>query len=173
MLIYQNQDCDLTLREGIKVYEDYLTDSGKVSLKELNKQSTLIRDHDATHVVFGLDTSLEEEVILDSWIFFGCSYKFSYLASYRKLPDLKESTKKLFKEIGIIGFFKIYKNVIPAILKIAFKNSRKMKKRWPFKLPEDLLNKKISSLREEFGIQILSPEERSVKKIFWSGSHST
>ena len=24
MLIYQNQDCELTLKEGIKIYENYL-----------------------------------------------------------------------------------------------------------------------------------------------------
>ena len=42
MLIYQNQDCDLTLREGIKVYEDYLVSNGKIPLKEPNDESTLI-----------------------------------------------------------------------------------------------------------------------------------
>ena len=48
-----------------------------------------------------------------------------------------------------------------------------MKKRWPFKHPEEFLDRKICDLREEFGIQILTPEERELKKIIWSGSHST
>ena len=95
------------------------------------------------------------------------------MASYAKLPEIKELTKKLFKEVGVVGFFKLYKNVIPTKLKIAFKNSRKMKKRWPFKHPEEFLDRKICDLREEFGIQILTPEERELKKITWSGSHST
>ncbi|RZO97999.1 MAG: hypothetical protein EVA49_02510, partial [Gammaproteobacteria bacterium] len=123
MIIYQKQDCDLTLREGIKVYENYLIDNGKTPLTELNERSTLIRDHDASHVIFGLDTSLEEEALLDTWLLCGCSYKFSYLASYTKLPELKELTKKLLKEVGVTGFFKLYKSVIPTKLKIAFKNS--------------------------------------------------
>ena len=173
MLIYQNQDCELTLREGIKVYVDYLIENGKTPLIDANAESTLIRDHDASHVIFGLDTSLEEESLLDTWFACGCSYKFSYLASYAKLPEIKELTKKLFKEVGVVGFFKLYKNVIPTKLKIAFKNSRKMKKRWPFKHPEEFLDRKICDLREEFGIQILTPEERELKKIIWSGSHST
>ena len=173
MLIYQKQDCDLTLREGIKVYENYLIDNGKTPLTELNERSTLIRDHDASHVIFGLDTSLEEEALLDTWLLCGCSYKFSYLASYAKLPELKELTKKLLKEVGVTGFFKLYKSVIPTKLKIAFKNSRKMKKKWPFKHPEEFLDRKISDLREEFGIKILSPEERDLKKVIWSGSHTT
>ena len=58
MLIYQNQDCELTLREGIKVYVDYLIENGKTPLKDPDAESTLIRDHDALHVIFGLDTSL-------------------------------------------------------------------------------------------------------------------
>tara|TARA_B110000881_G_scaffold28074_1_gene20656 strand:+ start:176 stop:283 length:108 start_codon:yes stop_codon:yes gene_type:complete len=28
----------------------------------------------------------------------------------------------------------------------------------------------VTSLREEYGIKILTPEERDVKKIHWSGS---
>ena len=173
MLIYQNQDCELTLKEGIKVYENYLIENNKVPLKELNNKSTLIRDHDSTHVIFGLDTSLEEESLLDTWLAFGCSYKFSYLASYAKLPEIKELTKKLYKEVGITGFLELYKNLLPIKLKIIFKNTRKMKKKWPFKHPEDFLDRKISDLREEFGIQILSSQERMVKKILWSGSHQS
>ena len=73
-----------------------------------NNESTLIRDHDASHVIFGLDTSLEEEALLDTWLGLGCSYKLSYLASYARLPELKDLTKKLFKELGVIGFIKLY-----------------------------------------------------------------
>ncbi len=34
-----------------------------------------------------------------------------------------------------------------------------MKKKWPFKMPEDYLSMKISDLREMYGIKILLPEE--------------
>ena len=72
MLIYQKQECELTLREGIKVYVDYLIENGKTPLTDANAESTLIRDHDASHVIFGLDTSLEEESLLDTWFACGC-----------------------------------------------------------------------------------------------------
>ena len=36
----------------------------------------------------------------------------------------------------------------------------KMKKKWPFKMPDEYLSMKISDLREEHGIKILLPEER-------------
>ena len=37
--------------------------------------------------------------------------------------------------------------------------SLKMKQKWPFKVPEEYLSKKISDLREIHGIKILLPEE--------------
>ncbi len=35
----------------------------------------------------------------------------------------------------------------------------KMKKKWPFKMPEEYLSMKISDLREMHGIKVLQPEE--------------
>ena len=35
----------------------------------------------------------------------------------------------------------------------------KMKKKWPFKMPEAYLSMKISDLREIHGIKVLQPEE--------------
>ena len=34
-----------------------------------------------------------------------------------------------------------------------------MKKKWPFKVPEEYLSIKISDLRKKHGIQVLLPEE--------------
>ena len=32
--------------------------------------SLLILEHDATHLIFGMDTSLEQESVLDIWLIF-------------------------------------------------------------------------------------------------------
>ena len=66
MLAYQHQDCDLTLAEGLEVYWNHLQDVGKKQLVD-NENSTAIMDHDCTHVIFGLDSSVEQEIILDGW----------------------------------------------------------------------------------------------------------
>jgi len=107
MLPFQDSTQDMTLKEGIECYRDYLVRNNRKILVD-GPGSTLIRDHDATHVIFGLDTTLEEESMLDSWVLWGTQYKFSYLNQYRKLPDLKEFNKNLFKELGIKGFFLIF-----------------------------------------------------------------
>ena len=169
MLPFQDSSQDMTLQEGIECYRAYLIQNNRKILVD-ETGSTLIRDHDATHVIFGLDTTLEEESMLDSWVLWGTEYKFSYLNQYRKLPQLKEFNKNLFKELRIGGFFKLLNSVLRNKITV-FKRTRKMKKKWPFRVPEEYLEKSILDLRSEFGIDILSKEERTPKrKLEWSGS---
>ena len=67
-LSFQSQKCEITLAKGLEEYRAYLQVNGKKQLIDATG-STIIRDHDATHVMFGLDTSIEQEVKLDSWVF--------------------------------------------------------------------------------------------------------
>ena len=64
-LRYQQQDCGLTLREGIAEYHAYLGAIGRKAMGD-HAGSRLILEHDATYVIFGMDTSLEEEDGLDT-----------------------------------------------------------------------------------------------------------
>ena len=99
-LSFQDQSCDLTLEEGLEEYRAYLQANGKKQLID-KPNSTVIRDHDATHVIFGLDTSIEQESLLDSWVLRGCDWKFKELLAYGQLPELKELNKYLQKEVGL------------------------------------------------------------------------
>ena len=71
MLSFKEQNCDFTLGEGIKEYNEYLVLNDKEVLPQL-KDSSIVMDHDATHVIFGLDTTLEEESLLDTWVLWCC-----------------------------------------------------------------------------------------------------
>ena len=68
------------------------------------------------------------------------------------------ATKNLYKEFGVLGFLKIFWRLGGIKRKTMFR-AFKMKKKWPFKMPEEYLSHKISDLREEHGIKILLPEE--------------
>jgi len=109
-LSFQDQSCDLTLEEGLEEYRAYLQANGKKQLID-KPNSQIIRDHDATHVIFGLDTSIEQESLLDSWVLRGCHWKFKELFAYSKLPELKELNKYLKKELGylklVLAVFKL------------------------------------------------------------------
>ncbi len=169
MLSFKEQNCNITLREGIEEYNNYLVANGKEVLTELS-ESSIVMDHDATHVIFGLDTSLEEESLLDSWVLWCSSFELKYLMSYSKQPEIKDLYKKLLREVGVFKFIKLFFSVFPTKLRIIFKHKKIMKKKWPFKFPKEYLDKKICDLREEYGIVILKEEDKGFKKLNWSGS---
>ena len=164
---YQEQNSNLTLREGLEDYYNSFP-SSKDIFKDDNNSGTLLRDHDCTHVIFGLDISIDQEAILDVWTLFGSSYKWSYILKYRDLPQLKGLYNSLWKEFGLHGFIKIYLKLSPILVK-AFFRTRKMKKKWPFMVPEHLFDKKISDLRKEYGITVLTLQDLSYEATVWSG----
>jgi hypothetical protein len=168
MLEYQKQNCDLTLAEGLQCYYDSFPKNKEIFV-DTEGSETLLRDHDCTHVIFGLDISLDQEAILDTWVLWGSKFKWSYLLGYNRLPQIKELTKYLFKELGVIGFLRLYWNVIAVKRKVVFRTF-KMKKKWPFQVPEEYLNMKIADLRNMHGIVILNKEDLKYTPIVWSGS---
>jgi len=159
MLEYQKQDCDLTLQEGLDCYYNSFPDTTQI-FEDTLSSGTLLRDHDCTHVIFGLDISIEQESILDSWVVWGSKWELRYLWGYQSLPQIKQLYKDLYKEFGVIGFIKIFWK-LGAIKRKVMLRALKMKKKWPFKMPEEYLKLKISDLRKEHGIKILLPEEMS------------
>lgn len=168
-LSFQSQNCDITLAEGLEEYRAYLKTNGKKQLID-KPGSTIIRDHDATHVMFGLDTSIEQESMLDSWVFLGTKWKLKELLAYNKLPELKQLYKDLRHDPGYFKLIMTAIKLLPIKLKIR-KRAKQMNKKWPFVSPDFLMNQRVCDLREEFGIKILAPEERMVKKpLIWSGT---
>ena len=168
-LSFQSQDCKITLAEGLEEYRAYLRANGKKQLID-KPGSTIIRDHDATHVIFGLDTSIEQESMLDSWVFLGTKWKLKELLAYNKLPELKQLYKDFWHDPGYFKLIMTAIKLLPIKLKIR-KRAKQMIKKWPFVSPDSLMNQRVCDLREEFGIEILTPEERMVKNpLIWSGT---
>ena len=157
MLEYQDQNCSLTLQEGLNCYYKAFPESTEI-LKDSTGSGTLLRDHDCTHVIFGLNISIEQESILDTWVLWGSKWELKYLLGYQKLPQIKQLYKDLVNEIGYFGFIKILWKLSGIKRKVMFRTF-KMKKKWPFKMPEEYLSMKISDLREMHGIKVLLPEE--------------
>ena len=168
MLQYQEQDCELTLSEGLECYYNSFPESKEV-FKDNGESGTLLRDHDSTHVIFGLDISIEQEAILDTWVLWGSRFKWKYLFGYSKLPQIAELQKGLLKEFGFAGFIKLYWKVGAIKRKVIYRTF-KMKKKWLFKMPDEYMSMKISELREAHGIKILLPEEMNYLQTKWSGS---
>ena len=107
--------------------------------------------------------------MLDCWIFFGGDY-FKVTKEYFKGSlDIKETNEKVFalvKEVGYLKYTYLYLRVMFQKWPKIFFRTRKMKK-WSYFFPADFLENKISDLRKEFNIEILSSEERKMKKVIW------
>ena len=171
MLNYQEESCELTLKEGIEEYRKYLRANNRHVLGEncSEDEKLTILGHDATHVIFGLDTSLEEEAMLDCWVFLGGDYFKVTMEYFKGSLDIKETNEKVFDLVKEVGYFKytyLYLRVMFQKWPKIFFRTRKMKK-WSYFFSSDFLEKKISDLRKEFNIKILSPEERKMKKVIW------
>lgn len=169
-LQYQQQDCAMTLREGIDEYRAYLTAIDRKVMLD-GSESRLLLEHDATHVIFGMDTTLEQEAGLDSWLLWGCQWRLSYIRGYGNLPEIKALYRALIKEFGWLGVVRLYWKTLKLKGRV-FKRSRSMLKKWPYEFPEAWLNRSINELRQEHGLTILNEEERSVgEPLAWSGHY--
>ena len=173
MLSFQKQDCDVSLREGIEEYRNYLKANGRYVLGEncSPAERLTILNHDAQHVIFGLDTSLEEEAMLDCWLFFGGNYIQlirDYFSGSLELKETKEKVNELVREVGYLKSFYYYSKVVLLKWPKIFFRTTKMKKKWDYFMSEALLTEKISSIRDLHNIKILSKEERKIKKVDWS-----
>lgn len=165
---YQQPACALTLREGVAEYRAYLESIGRKVMTDL-VDTRMILEHDVTHVIFGMDTSLEQEAGLDTWVIFGCQFHWSYLRRYSQLPQIKALYRALIAEGGWWLFLRLYWKCLGLKWRV-FLRTRRMIKKWPFQFPEEWLDLPISSLRNTHGIDILGPDERDTGQlIWWSG----
>ena len=157
MFEYQNQNCGLTMEKALECYYNSFPETKEI-FEDNEDSGTLLRDHDCTHVIFGLDISIEQESILDTWVLWGSKWELKYLLGYQKLPQIKQLYKDLINEIGYFGLIKVLWKLGGIKRKVMFR-AFKMKKKWPFQMPEEYLTMKVSDLREMHGIKVLLPEE--------------
>jgi len=151
---YINQDCSMTLEEGLEEY--YRSNIPEV--KQYADKIPLLVDHDLTHVIFGLGTTVEEESLLDTWTLRGTDITWKQIYNYTFDYEFKKLIKSIVKDEG--GWFKLIGVVIKCIprkLKIHFNRIPKMKKKWPFSnVTKGMMNRPINELRKEYGIEVIS-----------------
>ncbi len=163
-LKYQEQDCELTLKEGLEEYLNHIGPDAKLTGDENNGLDEGYRkfllSHDSQHVIFGIALSLEEESILDTYALkgtVGIPWKetFKYAFSGGELTQLY---KKLYKDYGIMRIFSL---VIRARKQkiLAKRKIKLMTKKWPWIIPQNYFSRTIKDLRNEYNIQVLSEEE--------------
>jgi hypothetical protein len=150
-LRYQQQDSAQTLADGLEEY--YAANVDKVvHPSDLPPESVaLFRSHDMCHVVFGLDTTLEDEALADVRTVLSCDVGLRRYAMYLSTD---KQAQALFKDLGYFKSFWVAILAAPRICRAAAETFR-MKKRWPWTPPEAFQHRLLADLRREHGIRLV------------------
>jgi hypothetical protein len=149
-LAYQRQDSGQTLAEAL--WEYYAANQGRVSPPgDLPPESfALFRNHDICHVVFGLDTSLRDEVLVDARTLLSCDVGFTRYAAYLAHD---QQARALFRELGYVKGAWVTLLAVPRIVRAIWEALR-MPRRWPWSPPESFQARRLDDLRHAFRIRV-------------------
>ena len=133
-LPYLEQNCELTLSEGLEMHY-----SVNPTFKVNTKKAPVFYNHDLAHVIFGLDTSIQHEGLVDFRCMFSTNWGAKkYIIDYFKDPESMKIIKSIMKEAGyiksIVHGFKSFPKMIRVYL-----DSKKMHKKWEINPNENLL----------------------------------
>jgi hypothetical protein len=152
---FQNQNSQQTLKEALE--EFYSINVQFKNLVEKNSPNAKVfKEHDYTHVIFGLGTSIEEESLLDTYVIWGMKFNWGVIFDFYKDPEYKEVIGDIVNKYGgYWGIFKIYLSLMPLKFRV-FLRCMKMKKKWHYHdISERLLNRTLQDVRQEYNIVLL------------------
>ncbi|EPJ54161.1 MAG: hypothetical protein OFPI_07540 [Osedax symbiont Rs2] len=146
---FQDQDCQLTLREALA--EFYTVNLELFCVPEpATPWTQLLVHHDVGHVFFGVNTSILDETAGDYWTLFATDLSVKEYLSYLNTPQ----AKKLIKQIGFITIVKSIVCGLPLLLRV-YQNSRKMNRKWQTKGYQPYMDMPLGKLRKLFDLEIL------------------
>lgn len=148
-LAYMEQDCGLTVREGLEEYYEQIDDliTEENALPEV---AALFRHHDLTHVVFGCDTSIAGETRADMWALSGTDVTLREYSEYFRMNE----TNEIFAALGTWTAIRQMVRALPLVPKVIWR-ARIMHTKWPFWDNEAYLDRPLCEVRSELGIHVL------------------
>ncbi len=148
-LRYVEADSRQSLREGIAEY--YAHNSALLDPAGLPAElAELFRQHDAGHVIFGCDTSLRGETLIDTWTIFATTAGLRGYLEYFKHPQVNQ----LFAEAGYGRMVREFLRCVPDVLRVLVR-SRRLSARWPWPNYERHLDRSLSDIRREYAIRVV------------------
>ncbi|RLV58594.1 hypothetical protein D5018_16495 [Parashewanella curva] len=152
---YLQQDCQLTLRQGV---EEYTAGYSHLNKNDgASEESRWFFCHDCTHVLFGtIPFEIKGESINDVWTLFGTDmtlknyFKFFQFVDYGVVLNsyVKTYGSKWRVYLALIG-------LIPTCIKPMIRGWR-MNKEWDWFNPEPYLDKPLAEIRKEFGVKVIA-----------------
>ena len=146
---YVAQDSAQSLREAITEY--YERNPGLLDPDKLPQGAAeLFRQHDAGHVVFGCDTSLRGETLIDTWTILASTTGLRGYLQYFKYPQVNQ----IFSETGYLRIALEFARCFPDVLRVIWR-SRQLASKWPWSGYEQHLDRPLRDIRHEFNIAVV------------------
>ena len=148
---YQAQDSTQTLAQGLAEY--YAVNGARVAPPpSLPPESqALFRNHDVCHVIFGLDTTLQDEGMADVRTLLSCDVGWRRYARYMTSDP---EAKAIFKQLGYARAAWTTLIIRPRLLR-AIGQAFRMAKKWPWDAPAEHFARPLADLRREYGIRLV------------------
>ena len=148
-LRYTSPTSPQTLREGLAEY--YERNPALLDPAHMTAEAAeLFRQHDAAHVVFGCDTSLRGETLIDTWTIFASTLGLRGYLGYLRLPQVNQ----VFSEAGALRIAAELLRSCADVLRVVWR-SRRLREKWPWQRYTDQLERPLAEIRERFDIRIV------------------
>lgn len=127
-------------------------DPGAVVTESMNSVAArAFEQHDAVHAIFGLGTSVPDEIAAHVWMALGTTARISEM--HKAVASVEH--RKVLSGIGHLKLAGTWLITLPRILMIAFAAVR-MKKKIAFEELTRLKDMKLADIRAEHGVRIPS-----------------
>jgi hypothetical protein len=155
---YIDKNSSQTLRQGLEEYytvNPHITDPREL-LPEFAK---ILLAHDVSHVIYGCDTGMYDELKLLPLSFWTSDFKFSDYLQTNRDPKIKPAIdimyKDLIKERGVLWLYSSIAWVLPQLLPeltMIWLKTRSSRNYYPFLNYEQLLDVSLLELRQKFDL---------------------
>jgi len=150
-LPYLKQNCELTINESLEIH--YSVDP---TFKKNVEIVPAFYNHDIAHVLFGLSTAIKHESLVDTRVIFGTNWGFKkYINDYLRNPNAIKIIMKIFKDIGYVKGTLLSLKSFPNVIRVII-DCKKMSKKWKLNPSDELLNTKLSKIRNDFNIKVIN-----------------
>ena len=161
-LSYTEQGSTETLRQGL---EEFYRANPHFTQREGDSETDIfMRNHDRLHVVFGLTTRFDDEMLADFSAMFCSDVGIRNYLSYLKplladgdvLQGIKDDPK--LKQSGWLEIGGQIVKALPKVLSL-YRMGRKMPKKWPWTQNEAYQDRMLKDIRAEFAIKLQSARQ--------------
>ena len=151
---YTDKNSTQTLREGLQEYYAVNADFTHPSTQPPDFAKILFA-HDASHVIYGCDTDMYDELKILPLTFWTSDFKFRDYLRERQNPAVDVMYDDLIKRHGVLWLYSsiliVIPQVLPELISIWFK-TRQRQRYVPFLNFEPLLERSLLDIRTEFEI---------------------